>query len=164
MLYKSLDKRCKKSIVVCFLSTLVLNVHETVMQIPTTRAKSPKFGRKKDSPSSDIEGNTSRNLRPVRLSLGEKLSENNTTTKGTPTHPKKPQRKSLSRLPSEKTILTPTNKTNETESREITVPKETTETAPNAESSYIQPNKDAVAIAEDQAETNFVEEPIALAN
>lgn len=92
------------------------------------------------------------------------MSENNTTTKGTPTHPKKPQRKSLSRLPSEKTILTPTNKTNETESREITVPKETTETAPNAESSYIQPNKDAVAIAEDQAETNFVEEPIALAN
>lgn len=143
-----------------FLSTLVLNVHETVMQIPTTRAKSPKFGRKKDSPSSDIEGNTSRNLRPVRLSLGEKLSENNTTTKGTPTHPKKPQRKSLPKLPSEKTILTPTNKTNEAESHEITVPKETTEIAPNAEPSYIQPNKDDMAVAE----TNFVEEPIALAN
>lgn len=143
-----------------FLSTLVLNVHKTVMQIPTTRAKSPKFGRKKDSPSSDIEGNTSRNLRPVRLSLGEKLSENNTNTKGTPTYPKKPQRKSLPKLPSEKTILTPTNKTNEAESYEITVPKETTEIAPNAEPSYIQPNKDDVAVAE----TNFVEESIALAN
>ncbi|KAF7139353.1 hypothetical protein RHSIM_Rhsim07G0157700 [Rhododendron simsii] len=129
-------------------------------KIPTTRAKSPKFGRKKDSPSSDIEGNTSRNLRPVRLSLGEKLSENNTNTKGTPTYPKKPQRKSLPKLPSEKTILTPTNKTNEAESYEITVPKETTEIAPNAEPSYIQPNKDDVAVAE----TNFVEESIALAN
>ncbi|XP_058222670.1 protein WVD2-like 5 isoform X2 [Rhododendron vialii] len=129
-------------------------------KIPTTRAKSPKFGRKKDSPSSDIEGNTSCNLRPVRLSLGEKLSENNTTTKGTPTCPKKPQRKSLPKLPSEKTILTPTNKTNEAESHEITVPKETTEIAPNAEPSYIQPNKDDMAVAE----TNFVEEPIALAN
>ncbi|KAI8547484.1 hypothetical protein RHMOL_Rhmol07G0199500 [Rhododendron molle] len=129
-------------------------------KIPTTRAKSPKFGRKKDSPSSDIEGNTSRNLRPVRLSLGEKLSENNTTTNGTPTYPKKPQRKSLPKLPSEKTILTPTNKTNEAESHEITIPKETTEIAPNAEPSYIQPNKDDMAVAE----TNFVEEPIALAN
>jgi len=133
-------------------------------KIPTTRAKSPKFGRKKDSPTSDIEGNTSHNLRPVRLSLGEKLSENNNTTKGTPTHLKKPQRKSLPKLPSEKTILTPTNKTNEPESHETAVPKETSEIAPNAEPSYTQTNNEDVAVVDDQAESNIVVEPIVLEN
>ncbi|XP_058785879.1 protein WVD2-like 5 [Vicia villosa] len=64
-------------------------------KIPTTRAKSPKLGRKKNSTSSELEENTRSNAQQCRLSLDEKLSQN-TPTKGiSPVHPKKPQRKSL---------------------------------------------------------------------
>lgn len=68
-------------------------------QIPPTRAKSPKLGRKK---SSETEGNGTSD-RIIRLSLDEKVSKEN-PAKG-PIHPKKPQRKSLPRLPSEKTNI-----------------------------------------------------------
>ncbi|CAI8599642.1 unnamed protein product [Vicia faba] len=64
-------------------------------KIPTTRAKSPKLGRKKTSTSSDLEGNTISNAQQCRLSLDEKLSQNNPTKGISPVHPKKPQRKSL---------------------------------------------------------------------
>ncbi|XP_058785892.1 protein WVD2-like 6 [Vicia villosa] len=64
-------------------------------KIPTTRAKSPKLGRKKTSTSSEVEGNTISSALQCRLSLDEKLSQN-TPTKGiSPVQPKKPQRKSL---------------------------------------------------------------------
>ncbi|XP_020238577.1 protein WVD2-like 5 [Cajanus cajan] len=72
-------------------------------KMPTTRAKSPKLGRKKSSTSSEPEGNTSSSARLGRLSLDEKVSQTNPTKGITPAHQKKPQRKSLPpRLTSEK--------------------------------------------------------------
>ncbi|KAL5559796.1 hypothetical protein UlMin_036007 [Ulmus minor] len=72
-------------------------------KIPTTRAKSPKLGRKKSFTPTDCEGNNDTVHQSVRLSLDVKLSQN--PTKGPPSNPKKPQRKSLPTLPSEKTPL-----------------------------------------------------------
>jgi len=72
--------------------------------MPTTRAKSPKLGRKKNSAVSETEGNTSNSVRQSRLSLDEKVSQTNVTKGVTLVHQKKPQRKSLPpRLTSEKT-------------------------------------------------------------
>ncbi|KAH1124525.1 hypothetical protein GLYMA_06G068300v4 [Glycine max] len=72
-------------------------------KMPTTRAKSPKLGRKKSSINSEPEGNTSNSARQGRLSLDEKMSQTNPTNGISPVHPKKPQRKSLPpRLASEK--------------------------------------------------------------
>ncbi|GER51683.1 TPX2 (targeting protein for Xklp2) proteinfamily, partial [Striga asiatica] len=74
-------------------------------KIPTTRAKSPKLGRKKNlsSPTADTKENGP--CQP-RLSLDEKLSQSNlarTTTRDN--HVKKPQRKSLPKLPFEDNAL-----------------------------------------------------------
>ncbi|CAJ1973717.1 unnamed protein product [Sphenostylis stenocarpa] len=75
-----------------------------VKKMPTTRAKSPKLGRKKSSTISESEGNTSNSARQGRLSLDEKVSQTNLTKGITPVHLKKPHRKSLPpRLTSEKT-------------------------------------------------------------
>ncbi|ESW09012.1 hypothetical protein PHAVU_009G093100 [Phaseolus vulgaris] len=73
-------------------------------KMPTTRAKSPKLGRKKSSTVSESEGNTSNSARQGRLSLDVKVSQTNLTKGVTLVHQKKPQRKSLPpRLTSEKT-------------------------------------------------------------
>ncbi|CAL5440257.1 unnamed protein product [Camellia sinensis] len=138
-------------------------------KIPTTRAKSPKLGRKKSSPTRDSEGNSSHSYRSGRLSLDEKLSQN-TTTKGPPTHLKKAQRKSLPKLPSEKTVLS--NEANLAASHKTTLPKETSKiastmqdvAAPSVEPSDAQPNMDDVSVVEDQAQTTLVQEPIVLEN
>ncbi|RDY07995.1 Protein WVD2-like 5 [Mucuna pruriens] len=72
-------------------------------KMPTTRAKSPKLGRKKSSTYSEPEGNTSSSAQQGRLSLDEKVSQTNPTKGISPVHQKKPQRKSLPpRLTSEK--------------------------------------------------------------
>ncbi|KAG5034221.1 hypothetical protein JHK87_009131 [Glycine soja] len=77
---------------------------ETLDVMPTTRAKSPKLGRKKSSTNSEPEGNLSNNARQGRLSLDEKVSQTNPTKGISPVHQKKPQRKSLPpQLTSEKT-------------------------------------------------------------
>ncbi|KAG2700132.1 hypothetical protein I3843_07G218200 [Carya illinoinensis] len=68
-------------------------------KVPPTRAKSPKLGRRK---SSETEGNSSSD-RIGRLSLDERVVTENPGK--APIHLKKPQRKSLPRLPSEKTNL-----------------------------------------------------------
>ncbi|BAT78161.1 hypothetical protein LR48_Vigan04g219100 [Vigna angularis] len=73
-------------------------------KMPTTRAKSPKLGRKKSSLVSESEGNTSNSVRQGRLSLDEKVSQTNLTKGVTLVHQKRTQRKSLPpRLTSEKT-------------------------------------------------------------
>ncbi|XP_017408104.1 protein WVD2-like 5 isoform X2 [Vigna angularis] len=72
-------------------------------KIPTTRPKSPKFGRKKTSANSESDGNTSSSSRLARLSLDEKVSESNPSKGPNPVLQKKPLRRSLpSRLTSEK--------------------------------------------------------------
>uniref|UniRef100_A0A1J3C887 Protein WVD2-like 1 n=1 Tax=Noccaea caerulescens TaxID=107243 RepID=A0A1J3C887_NOCCA len=71
-------------------------------KIPPTRAKSPKLGRKK------TDSEETQTPRLGRLSLDEKVSKDNSTAKGiTPTVDlkKQPLRKSLPRLPSQKTAL-----------------------------------------------------------
>lgn len=64
-------------------------------KMPTTRAKSPKLGRKKSSTSSEPEGHTNSSILQCRLSLDEKVSQNNTIKGISPVHTKKPQRRSL---------------------------------------------------------------------
>lgn len=75
------------------------------MQIPTTRAKSPKFARKKDSPSKASEENNRRSLPFSRLSMDEKVSQSNPVKGHSPVPVKKPTRKSLPKLPSERTNI-----------------------------------------------------------
>ncbi|CAA0822758.1 TPX2 (targeting protein for Xklp2) protein family [Striga hermonthica] len=83
-------------------------------KMPTTRAKSPKLGRKKgsSSPTSDTKEN---GPRPSRLSLDEKLSQSNLAR--THDHVKKPQRKSLPKLPFEDNALSYEKKKTSTSSR-----------------------------------------------
>ncbi|XP_077211391.1 uncharacterized protein LOC143846739 isoform X2 [Tasmannia lanceolata] len=80
-------------------------------KIPTTRAKSPKLGRQKGSPTANGEGNNSRTRPTARLSLDERASRNSPTKESTP-QIKKQHRKSLPKLPSEKSTLS--NPVNET--------------------------------------------------
>ncbi|KAJ8774130.1 hypothetical protein K2173_009561 [Erythroxylum novogranatense] len=85
-----------------------------VKQIPPTRPKSPKLGRRKSSFRSDTEGINCQTIRPGRLSLDEKVSQENPTKGLSPVPFKKPQRKSLPKLPSEKiTLSNVTNATKE---------------------------------------------------
>nr|XP_027189550.1 protein WVD2-like 5 isoform X2 [Cicer arietinum] len=72
--------------------------------IPTTRAKSPKLGRKKTSTNSESDGNGNSSSQLGRLSLDEKVSHSNSTKGVAPVHQKKPLRKSLPpRLASDRT-------------------------------------------------------------
>ncbi|KAL7112308.1 hypothetical protein ACP275_05G144500 [Erythranthe tilingii] len=105
-------------------------------KIPTTRAKSPKLGRKKTSPNADSEESDAIIARPSRLSLDEKISHNNHIDKAPPpvAHVKKPMRKSLPKLPSENTTLS--NEKKKAPPRKITTPKE-------IKDSLIQTNNEA---------------------
>ncbi|KAK7320688.1 hypothetical protein VNO77_30387 [Canavalia gladiata] len=73
-------------------------------KIPTTRAKSPKLGRKKSSTNSEVDGNSSSSSQLPRLSLDEKVLQINPTKGTTSVHQKKLlHRRSLPpRLASEK--------------------------------------------------------------
>lgn len=71
-------------------------------KIPTTRARSPKLGRSKNTISAGTEVSTT-SSRPARLSLDQKTSQNSARTAPAANAAKKPQRKSLPKLPSEQT-------------------------------------------------------------
>ncbi|KAJ8637602.1 hypothetical protein MRB53_011869 [Persea americana] len=76
-------------------------------KIPVTRPKSPKLGRDKILPAS-AEGNGNHSSCPGRLSLDAKVSHNSLANEP-PQFAKKPLRKSLPKLPSEKpTLASPT--------------------------------------------------------
>ncbi|AQL04438.1 protein WVD2-like 5 isoform X1 [Zea mays] len=72
-------------------------------KIPTTRARSPKLGRSKNTSSGGTEGNPNPPARSGRLSLDERVSQNGVKKAPAANAVKKPQRKSLPKLPSEQT-------------------------------------------------------------
>ncbi|XP_022750281.1 protein WVD2-like 6 isoform X2 [Durio zibethinus] len=74
-------------------------------KIPPTRAKSPKLGRRKSSTPSDFDCNSNSGHESGRLSLDEKASQSFSAKVISPVHAKKPQRKSLPKLPSQKASL-----------------------------------------------------------
>ncbi|KAH9608801.1 hypothetical protein KSS87_005507 [Heliosperma pusillum] len=79
-------------------------------KIPTTRPRSPRLGRKKNPSSVSVERDSDATHRPGRLSLDEKAVSQQKSGQGPKTiQSKQPQRKSLPRLPSEKTSLSKTN-------------------------------------------------------
>lgn len=144
-------------------------------KIPTTRAKSPKLGRKKGEPSRDSDGNDGLGHLTARLSLDDKTSHNN-ANKGPLTRVKKPQRKSLPKLPSEKTILS--KESNEAACQQGTLPTRTSQATHeescltkhigditmSAEMSLKESEKDDMTIVEDQCTVNLVQGPIPLDN
>ncbi|KAL2545202.1 TPX2 (targeting protein for Xklp2) protein family [Forsythia ovata] len=75
-------------------------------KVPPTRAKSPKLGRKKSSPTAETKENGPHGARQGRLSMDEKVLQNNPAKKPPSLdHVKKLPRKSLPKLPYEKINL-----------------------------------------------------------
>lgn len=73
--------------------------------MPPTRAKSPKLSRSRTSRIKDSDGNSSHSSQSGQFSLDVKITQNRVAKGSSPQHYKKPLRKSLPKLPSEKATL-----------------------------------------------------------
>lgn len=120
-------------------------------KIPPTRAKSPKLGRKKVSTTESVEASIQSPQTP-RQSLDEKLSRSNPPKATDAVQPKKLTRKSLPKLPSEKTKLS--------SSAKAVPPSRISQELQNAETP--QQSQTDNAAAEDGGETKptSVQEPV----
>ncbi|CAN4076875.1 unnamed protein product [Withania somnifera] len=147
-------------------------------KIPTTRAKSPKLGRRKSSPTKEVSDTA---MHTSKFWLDENASQN--PAKGySPDTVKKPTRKSLRKLPSQKINLLSNIKK---PSIKTSISKETNETAANMSELASQPNNaleqkneietyvqehEATSVVEISqfetveapSETNVVQQPIAV--
>ncbi|KAF2283035.1 hypothetical protein P3X46_019341 [Hevea brasiliensis] len=129
-------------------------------KIPPTRPKSPKLGRRKSSSPVGPEGNHGQSIQPGRLSLDEGMSQNNSAKGPSPVHSKKPQRKSLPKLPSQKSSLSNATNDEKTASSKVTNEENATLSNPmNENASPIQ--KDEELVVGEQAQPTLVQEPIA---
>lgn len=130
------------------------------MQIPPTRPKSPKLGRRKSSPV-DSEGNHSQSSRPGRLSLDEGVSRSNSAKGPSPVHSKKPQRKSLPKLPSEKSSLSNGTNDEKTAPSKVTNEENTTSSDQINEDESLTHKDEKPVVGEQQSQPTLVREPIA---
>ncbi|CAH9086880.1 unnamed protein product [Cuscuta europaea] len=108
-------------------------------KIPTTRAKSPKLGRKKDSPYREENDGNGNEIRPSRLSLDEKVfSGDNHAKEHSLVTPKRTYRKSLPKLPSHNTNLLSrqTKKSSHSKSKETA---KTESDVPKVEAAIVEP-------------------------
>ncbi|XP_052489499.1 protein WVD2-like 5 isoform X2 [Gossypium raimondii] len=100
-------------------------------KIPPTRAKSPKLGRRKSSTPLDSDGNSNSGHQSVQLSLDEKAFQSTSSKVISPVNAKKPQRKSLPKLPSQKTSLSGSTNdekiSNTSSQKKVNAPKASTE-------------------------------------
>ncbi|CAN0877578.1 Protein WVD2-like 5 [Linum grandiflorum] len=119
------------------------------VNIPTTRPKSPKLGRRKSSsPADAAEGNINKSNGSGRLSLDSRVTQTTTTKEAVvqPVTSKKQPRKSLPRLPSQKTSLVKNN------------PKTGVTAPPRAKVSDIEPGEEQeLATSRKEAESGVPE-------
>ncbi|OIT33128.1 PREDICTED: protein WVD2-like 5 [Nicotiana attenuata] len=143
-------------------------------KIPTTRAKSPKLGRKKSSPTREVNDTA---MHTSRLSLDENATQNPAKVHA-PDIVKKPTRKSLPKLPSQKVNLSINSK--KPSSLKTSISKETNEAANNnmnevasqlnnvleqtneIEATSAVETSQSKIVVEAQAETNVVQQSIAV--
>ncbi|XP_019154141.1 PREDICTED: protein WVD2-like 5 isoform X2 [Ipomoea nil] len=133
-------------------------------KIPPTRAKSPKLGRRKTS-SPNRDGKNENGLQTSRLSLDEKPSQDNLARRRSLIDVKKPQRKSLPKLPSEKTYIP--SETKKASPIKTSISKEITEvdSQPNIVAKVTDEAEDVHASEtepkeNDEADMSLVQEPI----